>query len=109
MTIVVKKPYNRFVLVIWDPNSLLAAVCILAYTPKKCPFPYSTKSPKMPFRISILERIFMSQLIPDPNFLPPTLDIVFKRLFSAKENERLLISLLTAVLVPESPLRRWRF
>jgi predicted transposase/invertase (TIGR01784 family) len=58
----------------------------------------------MPFRISILERIFMSQLIPDPNFLPPTLDIVFKRLFSAKENERLLISLLTAVLVPESPI-----
>ena len=46
----------------------------------------------------------MSQLIPDPNFLPPTLDIVFKRLFSAKENEKLLISLLTAVLVPESPI-----
>jgi hypothetical protein len=47
-------------------------------TTQKCPFPLSTKSPKMPFRISILERICMSQLIPDPNFLPPTLDIVFK-------------------------------
>jgi hypothetical protein len=36
--------------------------------------------------------------------LDPKLDVVFKILFSAPENRELLISLLTAVLRPSSPI-----
>ena len=37
--------------------------------------------------------------------LDPTLDVVFKMLFADEKNKPLLISLLTAVLLPESPIQ----
>ena len=39
-----------------------------------------------------------------PKRLDPKLDVVFKILFSAQENRELLISLLSAVLRPSSPI-----
>lgn len=38
------------------------------------------------------------------DLLDPKLDVVFKMLFAAEGNEHLLVSLLTAVLRPSSPI-----
>ena len=46
----------------------------------------------------------MMEFNPMTSFIAPTNDVVFKLLFSRSDNSELLISFLTAVLQPKSPI-----
>ncbi len=59
-----------------------------------------TPSPQIPMRSCRPPRMEPDEL----PFIPPKDDVMFKLLFAATRNERLLISLLTAVLRPPSPI-----